>query len=146
MEGGLRAFEREFCELHMHMFDESVNSIVMVNRILSKPGGCLLLVGESGVGRRNAATLVTHMLNYELFSPKITREYGIKEFRRDLKQILQTAGVDGTNTVLLLEDYQIITPHFLELINSLLSSGEIPGLYTHEEIEPLLSPLADQMR
>jgi len=45
---------------------------------------------------------------------------------------------------LVLEDHQLVDNSMLELINSLLSAGEIPGLYTPEEIEPLLSPLRDQ--
>ena len=57
---------------------------------------------------------------------------------------MQQAGIEGQQVVLLLEDHQFIHPQFLELINSLLSSGEIPGLYTPEELEPLLSPIRDQ--
>jgi dynein heavy chain 2 len=85
MSQGLLAYEREFREMHMHIFDESLHNVTVINRVLSKPGGCLLLVGESGVGRRNAATLVTHMLNMEFWTPKLSRDYGLKEFRRDLK-------------------------------------------------------------
>ena len=47
--------------------------------------------------------------------------------------------------VYLLEDHQILEPTYLELINSLLSSGEIPGLFSPEELEPLLTPLRDTM-
>ena len=45
--------------------------------------------------------------------------------------------------MLLLEDHQIVDSKFLELINSLLSSGEIPGIFTPEELDPLLAPLKD---
>lgn len=55
---------------------------------------------------------------------------------------MQLSGIDGEQVVLLLEDHQV-DPSFLELINSLLSAGEVPGLYTPEEIEPLLGPLRD---
>lgn len=57
---------------------------------------------------------------------------------------MQLTGIEGEQAVLLLEDHQFIEPSFLELINSLLSAGEIPGLYTPEELEPLLAPLRDQ--
>ena len=60
-------------------------------------------------------------------------------------QVMQLAGVDGEQVVLMLEDHQFMEPQFLELINSLLSAGEVPGLYTPEEIEPLLAPLRDTM-
>lgn len=58
-------------------------------------------------------------------------------------QVMQLAGIEGEQVVLLLEDHQFVEPQFLEMINSLLSSGEVPGLYSPEELEPLLSPLRD---
>ncbi len=36
--------------------------------------------------------------------------------------------------MLFLEDHQLINPAFLELVNSLLSGGEVPGLFTPEEL------------
>ena len=57
---------------------------------------------------------------------------------------MQLTGIEGEQAVLVLEDHQFIDPSFLELVNSLLSSGEVPGLYTPEELEPLLTPLRDQ--
>ena len=53
--------------------------------------------------------------------------------------------MEGRELVFLLEDHQILDSTHLELINSLLSSGEVPGLFSPEELEPLLSPLQDLM-
>lgn len=44
----------------------------------------------------------------------------------------------------MLEDYQFIDPTFVESINSLLSAGEVPGLYTSDELEAILSPLREE--
>ena len=57
---------------------------------------------------------------------------------------MQSSGIDGDQVIFLIEDQQLVEPEFLELINSLLSSGEVPGLYTSEELDPLLGPLRDQ--
>jgi dynein heavy chain 2 len=57
---------------------------------------------------------------------------------------MQMAGIEGKQVVLLLEDHQFVDQQFLELVNSLLSAGEVPGLYNHEELEPLLAPIKDQ--
>lgn len=38
---------------------------------------------------------------------------------------MELAGIEAQQVVLLLEDYQFIHPTFLEMINSLLSSGEM---------------------
>ena len=60
-------------------------------------------------------------------------------------QVMLQAGVEGTELILLLEDHQFVHPAILELVNSLLSAGEVPGLYTPEEMEPVLAPLRDLM-
>ena len=57
---------------------------------------------------------------------------------------MQSAGIDGEQVILLVEDHQLVETEFLELINSLLCSGDVPGLYTSEELDPLLNPLRDQ--
>lgn len=38
-------------------------------------------------------------------------------------KVMQLAGLEGQQVVLLLEDYQFVHPAFLEMVNSLLSSG-----------------------
>jgi dynein heavy chain 2 len=101
---------------------------------------------RSGVGRRNAVTIASYMLGYEFYTPAIPREYGVKQFLGDVKVALLTAGVKGEHAVLMIEDFQITCEAILEIINSLLSAGEVPGMYTHEELEPLLSPLRQLMR
>jgi len=57
---------------------------------------------------------------------------------------MQRCGIEDEQVVLLVEDHQVVDHSFLEIINSLLSAGEVPGLYTPEELEPILSPLRDQ--
>jgi len=52
-------------------------------------------------------------------------------------------GLDGEQVILLLEDHHFVDTALMELTNSLLSAGEVPGLYTSEELEPLLAPLRD---
>ncbi|XP_071990308.1 cytoplasmic dynein 2 heavy chain 1 isoform X1 [Engystomops pustulosus] len=141
---GMIQFSRDNRELDILLFHEVLDFMSRVDRVLSFPGGSLLLAGRSGVGRRTVTSLVSHMHGAALFTPKISRGYELKQFKNDLKQVMQMAGIDGQQVVLLLEDHQFVHPTFLEMINSLLSSGEVPGLYTMEELEPLLSPLKDQ--
>ncbi|XP_055023019.1 cytoplasmic dynein 2 heavy chain 1 [Boleophthalmus pectinirostris] len=143
IQKGVVLYSRDNRELDLLLFREVCDFVSRVERVLSRPGGSLLLAGRSGVGRHTATCLVSHMHGYTLFTPKITRSYSLKQFNNDLKTVMQLAGLDGQQVVLLLEDYQFVLPAFLEMVNSLLSSGEVPGLYTPEELEPLLSPLKD---
>uniref|UniRef100_W5MJK1 Cytoplasmic dynein 2 heavy chain 1 n=1 Tax=Lepisosteus oculatus TaxID=7918 RepID=W5MJK1_LEPOC len=141
---GVVLYGRDNRELDILLFHEVLEYMSRVDRVLSYPGGSLLLAGRAGVGRRTATCVVSHMHGATLFTPKISRGYGLKQFKNDLKNVMQMAGIEGQQVLLLLEDYQFVHPSFLEMVNSLLSSGEVPGLYTIEELEPLLSTLKDQ--
>ena len=88
IEQGMRAYEREFKEMNIHLFDDILELIAFTERTLSRPGGCILMAGRSGVGRKTTTQLIAHMLNMTFFSPNISRDYSMKEFKRDLKQVL----------------------------------------------------------
>ncbi|XP_047126593.1 cytoplasmic dynein 2 heavy chain 1 isoform X1 [Hydra vulgaris] len=141
---GLVAFGRDTKELDYLVFDEVLDNVASIDRILTQPNGSLVLAGRSGVGRRTALMLVAHMHQINVFTPKVGRGYSTKNFKSDLKAVMQSAGISGEQVVLLIEDYQLVEPNFLELINSLLCSGDVPGLYTSEELDPLLVPLREQ--
>lgn len=145
IDGALRAYEREFKAMDLHLIDEILDLIAFTERTLSQPGANLLLAGRAGTGRRACTQLVSHILDMEFFSPSISRDYGMKEFKRDLKECLQKAGITATRTCLFIEDHQLLQGEFLEYLNSLISAGEVPGLYTPEELEPLLAQLKEDM-
>ena len=66
-----------------------------VERVLSAPGGNLLLAGRAGVGRRTAIAVCAHKHRMSVFTPKVSRSYGLKQFRNDLKTVMQQAGLEG---------------------------------------------------
>ncbi|CAG2190736.1 DNCH2 [Mytilus edulis] len=123
VERGLKLYSRENRDLDILIFKEVFDHMARVDRVLTKPGGSLLMAGQSGAGRRTAVLLVSHMHMMQLYSPKVFRGYSMKHFKNDLKHVMQLAGIEGEQVVLLLEDHQFIEPQFLEMINSLLSSG-----------------------
>mmetsp|Transcript_8125 Transcript_8125/g.10764 ORF Transcript_8125/g.10764 Transcript_8125/m.10764 type:complete len:2280 (+) Transcript_8125:2-6841(+) len=145
MSQGKMFYEREERDLNMLLFPEILDHIVRIDRVLSRRGGHLLLVGSSGVGRRTATMLTTFLHGYSFQTPQVTRHYSLQNFYGDLKTAMQIAGVEGEGVVLYVEDHHIVSESILETVNSLLSAGEVPGLYTHEELEPLLGPLKELM-
>jgi len=108
IDQALRAYEREFKTMDIHLIDEILDLVAYTERTLSQPGANLLLAGRSGTGRKAATQLVAHLLNMEFFSPSISRDYAMKEFKRDLKEVLLKAGVEATRTCLFIEDHQLL--------------------------------------
>jgi dynein heavy chain 2 len=143
---GVVYYEREEKNLNILLFPDFLNQITYVDRIISSYGGHILMAGSSGIGRRNSVIITAYMIGYEFYSPSISRNYDVKHFHNDIKTVLNTAGIKGEHIIFFIEDFQIISESFLEIINSLLSSGEVSGLYTNEELEPLLVPLREKMQ
>ena len=146
----LEIYARENKELNMLLFPEIVERIARLDRILSEPGGSVLMIGRPGVGRRTCSAISCFMKKnregtpMEIFTPNVGRGYGSKQFMNDLQKAVQAAGVTGDHCALYLEDYQLAEPAFLEIVNSLLSSGEVPGMYTSQELDALLMPLKEE--
>ncbi|KAJ3070332.1 Cytoplasmic dynein 2 heavy chain 1 [Podochytrium sp. JEL0797] len=136
-------YERDIKDLNICLFPEALKHICRVERVLSQPGGSLLMVGRPGVNRHSSILIAAHMLRIRVFTPNITRNYTAKSFSIQIKEVMHAAGVLNEESILLLEDYQIIEPTFLEYINGLLSGCEIPGLYAPDEIDSLTSTLKD---
>jgi uncharacterized protein with von Willebrand factor type A (vWA) domain len=63
-----------------------------------------------------------------------------------LRRILEIAGVQNKKVMMFMEEQQIVESSFLEDINSLLSSNEITGLFSPEEIDLLLKDQSDEIR
>ena len=56
-------------------------------------------------------------------------------FAADIKRLYYMAGVENRPTVFLFVDTQVVDESFLEDINNILSSGEVPNLYKPDEFD-----------
>ena len=99
-----------------------------------------------GIARKSCSRLVALMLRLEFLSPAVTKDYSLRDFKKEMKHFLELAGAQNKSCLLYIEDHHLMHPEFLELINSLISSGEIPGLYSQEEIEHLLAGNTEEIR
>lgn len=65
----------------------------------------------------------------------MARNYRVPEFKEDLKTLYSLTGIDKKETSFLFNDTQITDESFLEIINNMLSSGEVGNLYKPDEFE-----------
>jgi len=63
---------------------------------------------------------------------EIKKNYRMQEWREDVKTLLRMSGGKGKATVFLFTDVQIKEEGFLEDVNNILNTGEIPNLFADE--------------
>lgn len=69
---------------------------------------------------------------------EISRTYSVFEWREDLKKILKHSGSDGKPTVFLFADNQVKDESFVEDINMVLNTGDVPNIFNAEEKAEIL--------
>ncbi|KAG7383179.1 hypothetical protein PHYPSEUDO_003966 [Phytophthora pseudosyringae] len=158
--------------LDLVLFEDAMVHTAAISRILIQPRGHALLLGMGGCGKRSLTRLAGFLTGYYCFEIELSKDYGLAEFREDLKQLMKLAALgekeDGFTkdvrskssrstrilnpgathqgsslnavpTVFLLNDSQLTSDVFLEDINTILNGGDIPKLFTTEELERIIS-------
>ncbi|XP_067562537.1 dynein axonemal heavy chain 3 isoform X3 [Pseudorca crassidens] len=123
------------------MFRFTIEHISRICRVLKQNKGHLLLVGIGGSGRQSASKLSTFMNSYELCQIEITKSYSGNDWREDLKKIMLQVGVASKSTVFLLTDNQIKDESFIEDINVLLNTGDVPNIFPADEKADLVEKM-----
>eukprot|EP00930_Biecheleria_cincta_P014239 TRINITY_DN1233_c0_g1_i1.p1 TRINITY_DN1233_c0_g1~~TRINITY_DN1233_c0_g1_i1.p1 ORF type:complete len:4262 (-),score=887.85 TRINITY_DN1233_c0_g1_i1:333-13118(-) len=119
------------------MFLDACEHCARICRVLCQPSGHVLLLGVGGSGRQSLTRLSAYMNEGECFQIEVAKGYGMTEFKDDLKRCLMKCGVEDKVQIFLFCDTQIVKEDFVEAINNVLNSGDVPNLYANEDFDAI---------
>jgi dynein heavy chain len=105
-----------------------------------------MLVGVGGSGKQSLSRLAAHICGFTVMSIAVNNTYSLLDFRTDLQAMYNKAGVKQEGVLFMLTDTQIVSEKFLVYINDLLSSGNIPDLFTRDEKESITNSLTNKAK
>ncbi len=141
----LRVFYEEELDVSLVIFDDVMEHVLRIDNVLRHPLGHILLVGESGAGKTVLTRFVAWMNGLSVFQIKANNKYTIDNFDEDLRLLLRRVGVDGEKICFIFDESNALSSAFLERMNALLASGEVPGLFEGDERVQLMAACRDAL-
>ncbi|KAM3610556.1 uncharacterized protein V6R79_005609 [Siganus canaliculatus] len=140
----LEEYNESKSRMNLVLFDDALEHLTRVHRIIRIDRGHALLVGVSGSGKQSLTKLAAFTAGCEIFEITLSRGYSESNFREDLKTLYLKLGIENKKIVFLFTDAHVVEECFLELINNMLSTGMVPALFPSDEKESILNQIRDE--
>uniref|UniRef100_A0A4W3JLA8 Dynein axonemal heavy chain 6 n=1 Tax=Callorhinchus milii TaxID=7868 RepID=A0A4W3JLA8_CALMI len=93
-------------EMKLVFFQDAVEHVARIARMIRQERGNALLVGVGGTGKQSLTRLAAHICVYRCFQIELSRGYNYETFHDDLRNLFKMAGVEGNDMVFLFTDTQ----------------------------------------
>ncbi|XP_053509735.1 dynein axonemal heavy chain 10 isoform X2 [Ictalurus furcatus] len=140
----LEEYNENKTRMNLVLFDDALDHLTRIHRIIRMDRGHALLVGVGGSGKQSLTKLAAFTAGCEVFEIVLSRGYSESNFREDLKTLYLKLGIENKRTVFLFTDAHVAEEGFLELINNMLTSGMVPALFPDDEKESILNQIRDE--
>lgn len=131
-------FNEEESNVNIIMYDDLLDHILRVDRVLKNEQGHMILVGPSGSGKTTLVKFVSWMNGIESVQLNVKSGFSLIDFENILKDLLLKC-ITGKKICFLIDESTILEDSFLEKMNTLLANAEVPGLFEGEEYDDLIS-------
>ncbi len=78
------------------------------------------------------------MNGLSIFTIKVNNRYTAEDFDDDLRHVMKRAGCQDEKICFIFDESNVLESSFLERMNTLLASGEVPGLFEGDDYTQLM--------
>lgn len=146
LQEAMLAYNDIVAAMNLVLFEDAMNHVCRINRILELPRGNALLVGVGGSGKQSLSRLAAFISSLEVSQIQLKKGYGIPDLKKELAGLYLKSGMKNVGIMFLMTDAQVPNEHFLVLINDLLASGEVPDLFPDDEVENILAGVRNEVK
>ena len=147
LDESLREYNESNAIMDLVLFQQAMEHVCRISRIIDLPRGNAMLVGVGGSGRQSLARLAAYCCSgLDVFQISVTASYGVDQLKEAIMGLYTKCGMKGTPVMFLMTDNQIIDERFLVYINDLLSSGFIADLCSQEDKDNFCNAVRNEAR
>lgn len=146
LEDALREYNETNATMDLVLFEDAMKHIARIVRVVMNSGGHALLVGVGGSGKQSLSRLAAFICGFKVVQIVISSTYGLNDLKEDLKGMYNKAGLKEEGIMFLLTDSQITNERFLVYINDLLASGNIPDLFSPDEVDGIINAVTNKVK
>ena len=93
LEEKLEEYNEMVQTMELVLFNQAMEHITRIARILFQPCGNALLVGVGGSGKQSLSKLASFILNFEIFRIVVTTQYSLNDLKTDIQTLFMKTGV-----------------------------------------------------
>jgi dynein heavy chain len=146
LEDRLAEYNESNAVMSLVLFQQAMEHVCRIARIIDLPRGNAMLVGVGGSGKQSLARLASFINKYDVFQIAVSGTYGVNDFKENLLQLYTKAGMKGQPVTFLLTDNQIVNERFLVFLNDLLSTGLVSDLCATEDVENFTNAVRNEAK
>ncbi|XP_012535785.2 dynein heavy chain 7, axonemal-like [Monomorium pharaonis] len=124
-------------KINVVVYRYMLESLIKISRILSIPGGNMLMISTAGSGRKTTTALAAFMQHQTFFETSIESYYDIDAWKDELRKVLRECGTLRKDVTYFMSERQM-KEVFLSNISCLLSTGELPDLFSTEDKQNII--------
>ena len=106
----LDSYNESNTPMNLVLFDDALDHLTRVQRVLRMKRGHALLVGVGGSGKQSLSKLASFAAGCDVFEISLSRGYDETNLREDLKTLYHKLGIEGKKTTFLFTDFSTFSP------------------------------------